>query len=161
MGDLTRNFSIWEFACPCCGYYGDITTVQKLAEALQKLRNEVCQIRGVDSKVHIHSGYRCPKHNKEVGGEKNSQHLYSRAADIHIDGVDIIKEEQDKFGIHTEQLQRVRRLSRSMPFRISPIVLAHYASEIEFFYKGGIGVYSWGCHLDIRGYSARWGIAWR
>jgi uncharacterized protein YcbK (DUF882 family) len=30
----------------------------------------------------VNCGYRCPKHNKEVGGVPNSQHLYGIAADI-------------------------------------------------------------------------------
>ncbi len=30
----------------------------------------------------INSGYRCPAHNREVGGAPNSQHLHGRAADI-------------------------------------------------------------------------------
>ena len=30
----------------------------------------------------INSGYRCKKHNKDVGGKKDSAHLYGVAADI-------------------------------------------------------------------------------
>ena len=32
--------------------------------------------------IHISSGYRCPRLNKAVGGEANSQHLTGQAADI-------------------------------------------------------------------------------
>jgi uncharacterized protein YcbK (DUF882 family) len=32
--------------------------------------------------IRIVSGYRCPPHNKAVGGAKNSQHMYGSAADI-------------------------------------------------------------------------------
>src|SRR3990172_452364 len=37
--------------------------------------------------IHINSGYRCAKHNKEVGGEPNSYHMKGLAADIWIEGV--------------------------------------------------------------------------
>jgi hypothetical protein len=32
--------------------------------------------------IIVNSGYRCPKHNKEVGGATNSQHMEGEAADI-------------------------------------------------------------------------------
>jgi uncharacterized protein YcbK (DUF882 family) len=32
--------------------------------------------------LRIVSGYRCPPHNKAVGGAKDSQHMYGAAADI-------------------------------------------------------------------------------
>jgi len=37
--------------------------------------------------IIINSGYRCPTHNKKVGGAKNSQHLYGKAADIRVNGM--------------------------------------------------------------------------
>ena len=32
--------------------------------------------------IRVNSAYRCEKHNRKVGGAKNSQHLYGQAADI-------------------------------------------------------------------------------
>ena len=32
--------------------------------------------------IKVNSGYRCPKHNAEVGGAKQSQHVKGEAADI-------------------------------------------------------------------------------
>ena len=32
--------------------------------------------------IYVNSGYRCPKHNKSVGGALNSQHCKGEAADI-------------------------------------------------------------------------------
>lgn len=75
MGDLSKNFSRWEFRCPCCG----LDAVDPvLVESLQLLRDIV-------GPLHINSACRCPKHNAEVGGKANSQHLYGKAADIRAD----------------------------------------------------------------------------
>lgn len=38
--------------------------------------------------VIINSGHRCPEYNKRVGGARNSQHVYGRAADFVVQGVD-------------------------------------------------------------------------
>ena len=32
--------------------------------------------------IHVNSGYRCPRLNKEVGGSPSSQHIKGQAADI-------------------------------------------------------------------------------
>lgn len=35
-------------------------------------------------------GYRCPEHNRDVGGVSNSQHIYGRAADVQVpDGMTV------------------------------------------------------------------------
>lgn len=161
MGNLTKNFSTYEFACPCCGLHPDQSTLLKIAIPLQRLRDNVNLYRCSDNIISIHSGYRCPKHNREVGGGKNSQHLYGRAADIHMAGKSIIPEEQTRFDISHDLLRRIRELESLYPNRVSPIVLAYYAALIPSFFNGGIGVYTWGLHLDIRGKTARWGLRWR
>lgn len=73
MGDMTRNFSRWEFACPDkCGF-DEID--ERLVHRLQVVRD----IMGLP--IKINSGCRCSKHNKEVGGESVSFHLAGMAAD--------------------------------------------------------------------------------
>lgn len=47
---------------------------------------ELLRYRLNDNAIVINSGYRNPSHNKKVGGAKNSQHLYGKAADIVVKG---------------------------------------------------------------------------
>lgn len=71
-----KYFDMEEFACKCCGELpvGGMNPV--LLEALDQLREELC------SPIFVTSGYRCPEHNREVGGVENSQHVLGNAADI-------------------------------------------------------------------------------
>lgn len=81
--------------------------------------------------VTVNCGCRCKAHNKEVGSTS--------------------KQSQ-----HT--------LGKAADIRIegvTPVAIARFASTIERFNKGGIGVYETFVHLDIRGKTARWGKAWR
>ncbi|MFA6721231.1 MAG: D-Ala-D-Ala carboxypeptidase family metallohydrolase [Candidatus Cloacimonadaceae bacterium] len=78
MGDLSNNFNRREFACHCgCGY--DNPSPELIA-ALQELRERI------DKPIIVLSGCRCEKHNRAVGGAKQSQHRYGRAADIKVSG---------------------------------------------------------------------------
>ena len=71
------NFS--EFACRCCGQIPP--GVRGNIEAL--VDNVLDPARRVfGGPVSVSSGYRCPKHNAEVGGLGCSQHLKGEAADI-------------------------------------------------------------------------------
>ena len=71
------NFS--EFACRCCGRIPP--GVRGNIEAL--VDNVLDPARRVfGGPVSVNSGYRCPKHNAEVGGVSGSQHLKGEAADI-------------------------------------------------------------------------------
>jgi uncharacterized protein YcbK (DUF882 family) len=68
-------FTKEELACPCCGKADmDETFMEKLVEVRKELNKPMV----------INSGYRCEKHNKEVGGSPNSAHLKGRAVDISI-----------------------------------------------------------------------------
>lgn len=66
-----------EFACKCgCG-------VNNIQEELIKKLNVARNIAGVPFKIT--SGYRCPEHNKKVGGVANSSHIDGSAVDIYCD----------------------------------------------------------------------------
>ena len=72
-------FRFEEFACRCCGRIPP--GVRGNIEAL--VDNVLDPARRVfGGPVSVSSGYRCPKHNAEVGGVSGSQHLKGEAADI-------------------------------------------------------------------------------
>lgn len=80
MGDISANFSRSEFACKCgCGFD---TVDSALIDILQELRAYF------NKSVTINSGCRCYQHNQNEGGSSSSQHLYGRAADIVVTGVE-------------------------------------------------------------------------
>jgi uncharacterized protein YcbK (DUF882 family) len=76
MGDLSPHFSASEFRCHHCGSVGERGIDPRLVAVLEHLR-------ALDGRaLSVVSGYRCPVHNKAVGGASRSQHLLGRAADI-------------------------------------------------------------------------------
>ena len=76
--------------------------------------------------ITISSGIRCEKHNAEVGGVANSNHKYGKAADL---------------------------ICSLSPEALKEIAEAVTAEMIPG--RGGIGLYSWGVHVDNGTYS-RW-----
>jgi len=66
-------FTLDEFRCPCCG---EVHMNEKFLYMLDLARTTA----GIP--FAITSGYRCEKHNKEVGGKPNSAHLKGYAVDI-------------------------------------------------------------------------------
>jgi uncharacterized protein YcbK (DUF882 family) len=72
--NLTEHFNLREFQCKCgCG---TVKISSRLVSMLEALRQEL----GVP--FVITSGYRCPTHNANVGGAKNSYHVQGLACDI-------------------------------------------------------------------------------
>ena len=77
MTRLTRNFKESELACPCCG---KCRMSPVFMDRLQVLRDMF------GGPLTIVSGYRCPIHNRQVGGSSKSDHLRGEAADIRVKG---------------------------------------------------------------------------
>jgi len=119
MGDLSKNFSRSEFACRCCG---KTEIDQRLVGALQELRD----LAGAP--VRVTSGYRCPEHNRAVGGAKRSQHLLGNAADIVI-----------------------KNLSVASMYELATRVQAFRNGGIGVYPEQGF------IHVDVREGRARWG----
>lgn len=76
---LSINFRVREFACTDGSDPIFIDT--ELVNVLQKIRTHF------GKSVTITSAYRTPPKNKAAGGEKYSQHLYGKAADIKVSGI--------------------------------------------------------------------------
>lgn len=80
---ITAHFRRSEFDCPCCG----VNNVSlRLVEALEKLRSK-CG----GAPIHINSGVRCQGWNERVGGVPSSQHVWGRAADIVVQGLEPVE----------------------------------------------------------------------
>jgi uncharacterized protein YcbK (DUF882 family) len=88
-----------------------------------KYANAIRKRLGVS--VPVNSGLRCARHNANVGGVGNSQHLYGTAADL------------------------------GCPSGKTPQQMAAIAEDV-IGNTGGIGIYSWGIHIDSRKTKSRW-----
>ena len=73
------NFKVIEFACHDGS---DLIKIDSdLVLSLQQIRDNFA------SPVNIHSAYRTPAYNKQIGGAPRSQHIYGKAADIDVKGI--------------------------------------------------------------------------
>ena len=121
---LTKNFNKSEFDCSC-----NCEMPKKVLDNIKILAEQLQAIRTISEQpIQINSAYRCAKHNKAIGGVKNSQHVLGKAADI------VIKE-------HTAE-ETYKLLDELM----------HYKTILQ----GGLGKYNSFTHYDIRGTEARW-----
>lgn len=116
---LSQNFTSDEFKCPCCSvFHIDMRLINALEELRTKLKKP----------LKILSGYRCAKHNAEVGGAQASEHTTGLAADV------------------------------ALPKGVSLKDFYSAADGIAAFSNGGIGAYPSErfLHLDVRSKRARW-----
>lgn len=92
---LSKNFNLQEFECTHPDHR-HVRVDEKLVDKLQKLRDKI------NKPLVINSAYRCPERNEQVGGAKDSQHLYGKAVDISITNLEIsvekVKELAEKIG---------------------------------------------------------------
>lgn len=80
---ISFHFNLSEFECPCCGR---VKVDEMLLYKLEALRI----LWGMP--LRVTSGYRCEKHNKEVGGVDNSLHMEGKAVDVAVE-----EKEQGRF----------------------------------------------------------------
>jgi len=116
MGNLSAHFSRSELQCRCCGR---LQIDSRLLD-VEKLR----ALAGIP--VVIHAGYRCPRHNQEVGGVPHSEHTLGLAADVALPGL---------------SLQRMYELA---------LEVSQFAQGGIGVYDGGF------LHVDVREHRARW-----
>ncbi|MDR1339018.1 MAG: peptidase M15 [Prevotellaceae bacterium] len=90
MTPISKNFTLEEMissATAMDNHIDNTPSAEALAN-LQLLVDKVLQpVRDLYGKpIHVNSGYRSVKLNKEVRGAVNSQHIQGRAADISVGG---------------------------------------------------------------------------
>lgn len=78
---LSPNFKLSEFVCKCGKYCSEVTIDLKLVAYLQAIREHF------GKPLTPTSGYRCPTHNRNIGGASQSYHTKGRACDFIIEGV--------------------------------------------------------------------------
>lgn len=111
-----KYFRRSEFECKCgCGFD---TVDAQLLDGLDWIRDRI------HFKLIVNSGCRCPKHNREIGGAKKSQHLLGRAADIRPTAT---------AALHSMETLR-------------DVVFAAY----DHGYFNGLGLYNTFIHVDTR-----------
>ena len=121
------NFSPEEFYCKCKGHFCEgpsafPASTRHLAWVLQLIRDEI------GASIRINSGYRCPAHNKKVGGSPQSLHVKGMAADLACDAVS-----PEELADTVEDLMKQALIP-----------------------NGGLGRYNTFTHVDIRHTPARW-----
>jgi uncharacterized protein YcbK (DUF882 family) len=123
---MTKNFKLKEFKCKCgCDMPLEVyENIIKLSSQLQFLRDYTGR------PITVNSAYRCPKHNKKIGGSKRSQHMLGKAADITI-----------------------QSLKPAEVFMIIEDLI-----DMGHMLQGGLGLYEKKgfTHYDIRKTKARW-----
>ena len=118
---VSEHFAYIDFTCPCCDRLKIVDRFYAHVDILENMRD----ILGFP--IIVNSGYRCVKHNRDVGGGVKSQHLYF-ATDI-----------RPTWGNgFSGKLKSMYVLARELKF-------------------DGIGRYQSFIHIDLRGTIARWG----
>jgi uncharacterized protein YcbK (DUF882 family) len=91
-----QYFKSEEFDCPCCGL-NNMDTMFLFELDLARDRAGVPFI--------INSGYRCEKHNKDIGGVSESAHLKGLATDIEAsNSMDRYKIIDSLLGVHFKRI---------------------------------------------------------
>lgn len=122
-----KYFKIADFKCRCgkCDLPDGMPT-DELVRTLVEIREHY------DAPITIKSGYRCPTHNKAVGGASKSRHTHGDAVDFVVKGV-----------ATKEVFKHVLQTYNNKPYGIALSINKNDE------YRGFI-------HLDTRGYKARW-----
>ena len=117
---MSKWFENSEFACKHCGQLPTGGMNKDLVTVLDKLREKLGE------PVVVSSGYRCPTHNRNIGGASQSYHMKGMAADIYINS--------DNYSTH----------------QLAQMALDCGADTAVAYPSQGF------VHVDMRGYRAEW-----
>ncbi len=118
---LSKNFLRGEFSCRGSACCNGSAAIEReLVESLQDFHDQLSLLLGETVQLIINSGFRCLKHNREIHSKDTSQHPRGTAADV------------------------------KRPDNVSIEALTRAALSIPALKNGGIIIYWWGLHLDIR-----------
>jgi len=82
----------------------------------------------IQKPITVISGYRSPTYNRKIGGARRSQHLLAKAGDLIVKGM--------------------------TPGEVKEAIV-HLIKEGKMK-KGGVGLYTYFTHYDVRGFNRRW-----
>lgn len=121
---MLKHIDMMLFPCRCCG---KTAISPELSTRLRTLDEALERTGGA---VRVNSGYRCPAHNRKVGGVSNSRHMSGEAVDL--------------APIHPQTFT---------PADLLALINRELGTEGD--YKGGLGLYRSFVHMDI-GKRSRW-----
>ena len=102
---------------------------EELMDNVKELAENLQVLRDFIGKpITVISGYRSPSYNKKIDGARRSQHLLAKAGDLIVKDMspDEVKE-----------------------------AIVHLIKEGKMK-KGGVGLYTYFTHYDVRGFNRRW-----
>ena len=128
MNDLyeTTNFRSGtsdNLECPCCGLGGLSVSVLIVLEDIRRHFNKP---------VTVNSGARCVRHNSDVGGMVNSQHVVQEGIAPPSQAADIVVQDTPSEDVF------------------------NYLKNTPYANLLGLGSYATFTHVDTRGWGARW-----
>ncbi len=106
------------------------------------------------------SAYRDPDYNSKVGGSRRSQHLLFTALDYKVRGVepkrlaDLLMSWRGRLFEIPVPVTRFR--TKNVPWAEIDTWHSRTGGGCVMRFAGGVGVYSWGVHLDTRGLNHSW-----
>ena len=103
---ISDYLTLEEYACSCCGRLPPDFHLHDMNRPYLELVNIFDAVRATWGKpIPVTSGYRCPHHNKEIGGSPCSVHIFGLALDLDLaDGNEV----EELFAIADMDFQRLR-----------------------------------------------------
>jgi len=93
MGDITRNYSYWEFACKCgCG-------LKKINPMIAIIMEIARHFEG-DKPLSCNSGCRCRDHNENVQKEYNKNYVSYSSTSTHMECIAVDIPSKDPKGLY-------------------------------------------------------------